>query len=87
MSVVKCGNCKVPMQGPVDANESDIMTCPKCGQQDTLATVRAEVVDYARHRMAEQMNATMKEATRGNKYLSYKPGARSTKRHRYVLDM
>ncbi|WP_072389584.1 hypothetical protein [Hyphomicrobium sp. CS1BSMeth3] len=87
MSVVKCGMCKVPMQGPANAKGSDILTCPKCGQQDTLETVQAEVVDYARHWMAEQADEVMREATRGNKYLTYKPGARSTKRHRYVLDM
>lgn len=86
MAVVKCGECKMPLQGPADAKPSVILTCPTCGRQDTLKVVQAEIIDFVKHRTAAQFGDAVKKATRGSKYVKYKPAPRSAKRHRYIVD-
>ena len=52
---VLCARCNVPLEGGADANGSDILSCPACGQHDTVDNVTSEVGKY----LAEKMFADM----------------------------
>jgi predicted RNA-binding Zn-ribbon protein involved in translation (DUF1610 family) len=86
-----CGACKVPMEGPVDASNETVFTCPKCGRSDTKAVILAELQDYITDQAKRLLNAGLQgveTAMKGNRFITAKvtPFETSNREYRYVTD-
>jgi hypothetical protein len=43
---VLCGRCHVPVDKGTDAQGQDIVTCPSCGESDTVENASREAGEY-----------------------------------------
>lgn len=83
---ILCGHCLVPVQGPDNPNNNDLISCPKCGQsarhRDVIKSAEEYVTDY----MQIELNKSMESAARGSKLMTFKGQTRLTKKYSYVVD-
>ncbi len=84
---VKCARCKCALQGPADPKPNDILTCPSCGEGDTLDRVLAEVGKYVEEQVAKSLHNTIAKATRGSDVFKVTSNFRPKGGHRFVVDL
>jgi hypothetical protein len=84
---ILCGSCKVPIEGPANPKPNDVLACPSCGRSDKFNNVQTEVAKFFHEHTARMVQDTMRKATRGNKFLKYKPGFIPKRSYRFILDL
>lgn len=82
---ILCGNCGTPLEGPEDARPEDEVACSKCGQSDTLADVIESAQNFVTDETAKQLNATMADAVKGSKYITFRPSQFPKQRYRWTV--
>lgn len=83
---IKCAKCSVPIEGPSDAKADSIVGCPVCGVSDTKENVEREAADYVTRQAANALSAKLAGIASGNKWMTYKRGARDNKAYRFIID-
>jgi len=83
---IKCARCKVAVEISTNANSQSVVRCPSCGLTDTLKNVEREIADLAEEYVGEQLDATFKRIASRSKFLTYKPGTRHKRSHRFIID-
>lgn len=84
----KCAKCNVPLQGSgVEPKAGDIISCPACGESDTLENVLSEVGEYMRDHFASKLATDFRKAARGSKFLKFREGHRPKKVYRFIVDL
>ena len=59
-AAIECGKCHVPLRGPANPKDNDLLTCPRCGGQ-----VKTKVaVDQAGKQFAASVEKQLKDAFR-----------------------
>jgi hypothetical protein len=84
---VKCGTCKVPLKGPVDAKADDRFTCPEGGNGDTYENVLREVGEYVKEQTAQHLERQMADIARWNKMFQFTPASRPQQSYRFIVDL
>lgn len=84
---IKCARCKVPVEITANPNSQSIVSCPRCGLRDTLKNVEREVAQFVEEHIADQLDATFKRAASRSKFITYKAGPRTKRRHRFIIDI
>lgn len=83
---ILCGSCLVPIEGPADATDDSVFTCPNCGRSDTRKNVLKEVQSFVTELVQRSLQDTMKKAARENKMLQFKGKPIPKKVYRFVTD-
>ncbi|MDZ7712334.1 MAG: hypothetical protein U5L06_04125 [Rhodovibrio sp.] len=66
-ATLMCASCDVPVKGRVDApGDTDLVFCPECGVEDTLAAAAAEANDYVREQESQAVMADLRRAVNGS---------------------
>jgi len=84
---VKCAECNLALEGPVDPQPHDIVACPGCGVSDTLENVTREVGEYVAEKMAESLSVDMRDAFRGSDLIKVTSDYRPQGSHRFIVDL
>ena len=84
---VKCAKCHVPVEGPTDPQPQDRMTCPNCGESDTVENINREVQEYITEQVALSLEATMREVARTSEVLKVTSHYIPKGNHRFVVDL
>lgn len=84
--VVKCANCKVPLEGPDDARPDSFIACPSCGTGDTRENVEREIAEYAASRISQALDAMVEDFASGLGQKSNLEGPRPQRTFRFVID-
>lgn len=84
----KCAKCDAPLQGNgVEPKPGDIISCPDCGESDTLENVLSEIGEYASDHFAGKLSADLRKIASGSKFLQFSEGNRPKKVYRFVVDL
>ena len=84
---IKCGACKVPVEGPAHAKDEDRFACPRCGRSDTLKNILAEVEKSAADQLAGHVDDMFRNAFRGSKHLKVTSSPIPKKARRFIVEM
>lgn len=84
---IKCGACDVPLKIPADAKGEDIVSCPSCGEGDTLDNVIAELGNYLSAASAEYLGKSLERSTRGNKHVKFTRKPVPRRSYRFTVDL
>jgi hypothetical protein len=84
---IKCAKCHIPIEGSEpEPQPHDILTCPSCGESDTLENVQREVGEYVASKASDALGDFLASAVRGNKYMTYEKGPREHRSYRFIVD-
>lgn len=83
---ILCGSCRVPIEGPADAQDESVFSCPNCGRSDTRKNVLKEVKAFVTELAHRSLQESMREAARGSKILQLKGEPIQKKTYRFVTD-
>ena len=83
---VLCGTCRVAPQ-PTSDDHALEWKCPKCGAADTREAIFSEAKAHAVDVAQRGLNDMLKKTAARSKFLSFKPGATSTRRFRWVTNV
>jgi len=50
-----CGRCRVRLDVPADADDNSIVSCPACGESDTLKNALREAGEHFAHKLLSRM--------------------------------
>jgi hypothetical protein len=50
-----CGRCNVRLDVPADAGDDSIVSCPACGESDTLKNALREAGEHFAHKLLSRM--------------------------------
>lgn len=84
---IKCGLCKVPLEGTADAKPNDVFACPRCGRSDSVENILAEAEESAADQVAGQLDDMLAKAFRGSKNVKVTKGARPQKLRRFIVEL
>lgn len=84
---IKCGSCKVPVEGPANPQDNDRFACPRCGRNDTLENIMSEAQESAMDQVESHIDSMLTGMARSSKMMSYKSGARHQKQRRFIVEM
>ena len=85
---IKCAKCKVPLQGPADAQPQDRFACPSCGEGDSLDNILREVGEVAGDQAADFLERGMRRAARqSGGFIKIKEQPRGKRSHRFIVDL
>ncbi|MBK1696322.1 hypothetical protein [Rhodovibrio salinarum] len=66
-ATLMCASCDVAVKSRVDApGDDDIVFCPECGVENTLATAAAEANDYMREQESQAVMADLRRIVNGS---------------------
>ena len=82
-----CGKCLVPLQGDASNGAPDRFECPSCGRSDTREVVTQEVARFARDKAAEHLNAGLRRAAAGSRFLKVERQFSVSADHKYVVEL
>ena len=86
--VIKCGKCRVPMEGPKDPQPQDVLTCPACGQHETFENVMKEVEEYIAEAVEKKHGDSLDYASRGSEESpSFERDPDGQKSYRFIVDL
>ncbi|HZZ60333.1 MAG TPA: hypothetical protein VFE63_04050 [Roseiarcus sp.] len=53
--LILCGRCRRPVELSAPSGQATIVSCPTCGQSDTLEEARREAAQHTAHRVLSAM--------------------------------
>lgn len=68
---IKCAKCDAPLQATTELEPDTMMSCPVCGQGDTVENVRREIRDYVGQETARHLNRPLREFAARNKNFKF----------------
>ena len=80
-----CARCKVAVTVSAEAKPKDVVSCPQCGESDTLENVKRSLAEQAQEYAARMMQKSLRDASRGSKFFKYSPGVIPQRNHRFVI--
>ncbi len=83
-TTVLCGSCKCAVETVPNPKSNDKVTCPRCGRYDRFDKVMDSVREYAVHLMHKSLAKGLSEATRGNRFIQFKPQQAPNRSFRWV---
>ena len=84
---IKCGSCKVPLEGPANPKPQDKFTCPRCKRSDRFDKVMREVSKYVEDQAANHLIGGFEKALRGSKTFQVKKQPRPHRSYRFIVDL
>lgn len=66
---ILCGKCRVPVKGPSDPKDHDMITCPTCGRSDNFKNVMRSVIAFVEETAGRYLQESIGKAARGSKLL------------------
>lgn len=81
---ILCGRCKVPLQGPTEAEDEDVFSCPSCGESDTRTEVLRVTAQYIQEVTARALQEKLRKSLRGNKFIKATGKAIPRRSHKYI---
>ena len=81
MVAVLCGKCRVPLRR--SATPQDV-SCPSCGESDTLPNVRREVAAFKRYQAERKLERKMKTVTPARNFLKFAPREEPKRTFRFI---
>jgi hypothetical protein len=87
MADVKCAKCNVALKGPADPKPQDAFSCPSCGVSDTFENVMFEVKQYAKDRVAQNLNAKLMDVAKNSKFIKITTNSSQHRNYRFIVDM
>ena len=83
----KCARCNVPLEGSVaDPQPHDYVSCPTCGEGDTLENVTREIGEYVASKMGDKIGSMLEDAFHGSKVFTVEKESGPQKRYRFIID-
>lgn len=76
----------LPLEGPADPQPCDMVSCPCCGETDTLENAIREAGEHATQKMAESIRAMVKNSVRESDFIKVTSRDIPKKSYRFVTD-
>jgi DNA-directed RNA polymerase subunit RPC12/RpoP len=83
---VKCSKCKVPVEGPADAKDNDVFSCPRCGASDTLKNIIEAAGESAAQQIGDHIFAGLERTARASKNMTVSRSRTPKKQPRFYID-
>lgn len=66
---ILCGACRIPVEGPADPQDQDMITCPSCGRSDNFKNVVASVEAFLAEAAGNHLQEAIRQAARRSKFI------------------
>ena len=61
-ATIDCGRCRVPLQGPSNPKDNDLLTCPRCGGQIKTKDAVKQAGDIFKSSVEKQLKDAIRKA-------------------------
>jgi hypothetical protein len=68
---ILCGKCRVPVEGPAEPQDHDMITCPACGRSSNFKNVMKSVSAFVQEAAGRSLQESMRKAARGSKVMKF----------------
>jgi len=83
---ILCAQCKIPAESPPEPKANDVITCPKCGRQETFENFQRSLAQQGEEYAARAMNKTLSSIAGRTRGMKYTPGIVPKRTHNFIVD-
>ena len=85
-TTILCGSCRIPVEGPADPQDQDVISCPSCGHHDTFENVMVSLKAFSEEFAANFLQESIRKATRKSKFIKATLHPIKKGNHPFVVD-
>lgn len=82
---IKCARCRWSLRGPPKPKPHDRLTCPRCGNGDTLKNIMAEARRYVEEQEAHEYYSQLVKAGRSSQHLEVIEKSAANRTFRFIV--
>ena len=84
---VRCNRCNATAQVIVENNEAKNVLCPRCGESQSHTEVMQSLGEQVSAFASERISRSLRESSKRDKNVHYKPGMRRRPRGKFRVDL
>lgn len=84
---ILCGSCRVPVEGPAEPKDQDMISCPSCGRSDNFKNVVTSVTAFVEELAGNALQQTIRQTVGRSKFIKVTTKPIPKGSHPFVADL